>query len=159
MNLTPGQACGWALSWDFCRSLNRRSSRPSQCRWPLKNPSARLRHHRTKRMETSVSSSTEFVAGIQALGSYSDHTICHTQTTGGGHRFHGFNTFKFNRARSLFYKHQKNVSFTFKSTGVVELEVRPMTDHEPCTGVVDPGILKSHLLNLLKRQSQRVQGL
>ena len=83
----------------------------------------------------------QFVDGMRALGTYRDATICHTQTTGGGHRFHGFRVFKFNRARKLLHDHQKNATFKFKNTGVIEIEVRPMANHNTCTGVVDPATL------------------
>lgn len=90
----------------------------------------------------------EFVEGMRSLGTYRDSTICHTQTTGGGHRFHGFRVFKFNRARKLLHDHQKNAAFSFKSNGVIEIEVRPMANHNTCTGVVDPATLtfEPHLL-------------
>lgn len=84
--------------------------------------------------------SGSFVDEIVALASYADRTICHTSITGGGHRFHGFLTFKFRDAARVLKEHQRNLTFNHAKT-CLEVESRLMTDRSTVCGVVAPDSL------------------
>lgn len=83
-----------------------------------------------------------FVASMTALGTYRDRSICVTEVTGGGHRFHGYRSMKFSQLQSILKTYQKNAVFRPNSSGVLTVELRGMTSHNTCTGVVDPSLLE-----------------
>ncbi len=82
-----------------------------------------------------------FVRSMIGMQTYHDKTICYARITGGGHRFHGYTTFKFGVASAVLIDCQKNARFRHTSNGVIEVETRAMTDRHTCTGVVDPATL------------------
>ena len=90
-----------------------------------------------------------FVASMVELGTYRDNCICVTEVTGGGHRFHGYRSLRFSQISSILKKYQRNVTFCDNSNGVLTVEVRRMTSHNTCTGVVDPALLTEPPYNLL----------
>jgi len=83
----------------------------------------------------------ELVDAMVELGTYRDGCICVTETTGGGHRFHGYRSLRFTQLSAILKKYQRNACFCNNGNGVLTVEVRRMTSHNTCTGVIDPSLL------------------